>query len=267
MSFAIGFPHIDPVFLTVGSLQIRWYGIMYILGILFAWRRANKIIVKDPMGIKTTHTSDFITWAVIGVIAGGRLGFVLFYNLDYYLSHPLEILMTWEGGMSFHGGLVGVIVSLYLFCRRHRLEFLEFSDLLALTVPIGIGLGRMGNFINGEHWGRMTDVPWGMVFPLAGPESRHPSQLYEAFLEGIVVFAIIASVNAVWNLRLYRKGACAGLFGVFYALARIISEQYRDPDGYIGPFTLGQAYSIPMIFIGGGLIWHAFRKQNPQQPS
>jgi len=262
MATAIFFPNFDPVMISIGLLDIHWYGMMYMLAILFAWWYANRIIKKDPMTVTTTHTGDFIAWTVVGVIVGGRLGFVLLYQLEYFFAHPLEIFKVWKGGMSFHGGFVGVLTTLYFYSRYHKIKLFEFVDLLALSAPMGIAFVRFGNFINGEHWGRVTDVPWAMIFRHVDMQPRHPSQLYEALLQGLLLFALINLANTQWNLRRKYIGACSGLFAILYAGIRAITEQFRDPDGYFGPLTLGQAYSIPIVVLGVFLIWNAFRNSN-----
>ena len=264
---ALFFPTIDPVLVSIGSLDIRWYGLMYLLGILFAWQYANWLIKKDPLTVTSAQTSDFISWTVIGIVVGGRLGWVLFYHPLYYLDHPLEIFMTWKGGMSFHGGLLGVMTALYFFSKKHKIQVLELMDLLALTVPMGISFGRLGNFINGEHWGRITDVPWGMIFPRAGFEPRHPSQLYEAFFEGLLIFILLNLANRIWALRRYYRGVLSGLFALLYGTARCFCEYFREPDGYFGGLTMGQAYSLPMIAVGAILIGVALRKSHVQKPT
>lgn len=250
----------DPIALSLGPLTVRWYGILYVLGILLAWKMAHRLIRQEPLGLTPTLLGDFILWAVVGIVLGGRLGFVLFYSPLHFLHHPLEIFMTWQGGMSFHGGCLGVIMALYAFCRVRNIPFLLFLDLVALVVPLGIALGRVGNFINGEHWGRPTEVPWAMIFPYADATPRHPSQLYEALLEGLLLFGVLIISNRRWTLRRCYPGFCAGLFGLLYALNRSIAEVFRDPDGYWGWLTMGQAYSLPLAFMGIVLMVYGVKK-------
>lgn len=267
MSLSLLFPNFDPVMLSIGPLSIRWYGLMYVLAILFTWWYSVRIIRKEPLTVHPQHMGDLVSWAVLGVIIGGRLGYCFFYAPGYFLQNPLEIFMTWEGGMSFHGGLGGVLIVIYLYARSQKAPLLEYFDLLALGVPMGIAFGRLGNFINGEHWGRVTDMPWGMIFPAAGLDPRHPSQLYEAALEGVLVFLLINVANHIWHLRVRYIGVLSGLFGVLYALTRCISEVFRDPDGYMGSLTLGQAYSIPVFFGGVALIAYGLLKDTSRAQS
>jgi phosphatidylglycerol---prolipoprotein diacylglyceryl transferase len=256
-------PQIDPVIVEIGPLAIRWYGLMYLLGFLAAWFIIRHLARRRGLPVSGETLNDLLFYAIIGLLLGARLGYSLFYNASYYFSHPLRILAVWEGGMSFHGGLLGVILAVIIYLRRHRLPLLQTGDLLVAAAPIGLGLGRIGNFINGELWGRVTDVPWGMVFPGAGPEPRHPSQLYEAFLEGGVLFLIL------WLL--HRRNAPAGVplcsFFLFYGLFRFLVEFYRQPDAHLGFLwggaTMGQLLSLPMILLGGAglLVLHLRRKR------
>jgi phosphatidylglycerol---prolipoprotein diacylglyceryl transferase len=257
-------PQIDPVIVEIGPIAIRWYGLMYLLGFLAAWLVIRHLAKRRGSPLTGEALSDLLFHAIIGLLLGARLGYSLFYNFSYYLSHPLKILAVWEGGMSFHGGLLGVIVAVLLYVRRHRLPLLQTGDLLVAAAPIGLGLGRLGNFINGELWGRVTDVPWGMVFPGAGPYPRHASQLYEALLEGLVLFLIL------WQL--HRRNAPAGVplscFFLFYGIFRFAVEFYRQPDAHLGFLwagaTMGQLLSLPMILAGGaGLVILHFRSKRP----
>jgi phosphatidylglycerol:prolipoprotein diacylglycerol transferase len=223
------FPNIDPVIFQVGPLQVRWYGLMYVLGFAATLLLVHHQIKKSNLKEIAVHFENPNLVLIISLILGGRLGYVLFYNLPYYLKHPLEVLATWQGGMSFHGGMLGLIAGAIIFCRRKNLDFWQVIDLYTVTIPIGLGLGRIGNFINGELYGRMTDVSWGMVFPGGGPFPRHPSQLYEAFLEGVVLFLIL------WFLKEKQKppfswppGSMGALFLVFYGVFRIIVEFFRS---------------------------------------
>ncbi|WP_338664272.1 prolipoprotein diacylglyceryl transferase [Pararoseomonas sp. SCSIO 73927] len=252
---AILFPAFDPVALAVGPFVVRWYALAYIAGIVIGWQVARRLIPKAPAAGTAEAMDDFVTWATLGIILGGRLGYVLFYRPDILLSAPWEVLYLWHGGMSFHGGAAGVIIALALFCHRRGIPFLLFSDRVTSVVPIGLGLGRLANFINGELWGRVTDVPWGMIFPHVGPEPRHPSQLYQAALEGLVLLVILQWIVRTPRLRA-RPGFTAGAFLAGYGVARIIGELFRQPDlqlGFLlGGATMGQLLSIPMVIAG---VW------------
>lgn len=256
------YPEIDPVIISIGFIKIRWYGVMYVLGFAAAY-----FLVLRQLKIFKWHRllnlfDNLNLYLILGVIFGGRLGYVLFYQPAYYFSHPLEILATWEGGMSFHGGLLGTLLAGLFFCRRHELDYWKAADLYVVTAPIGLGLGRLGNFINGELYGRITDAPWGMIFPNGGPLPRHPSQLYEAFLEGLVLFVILWSFKGKpWqkdSSRLWPHGSMLGLFLVCYGVFRIIIEFFRQPDPYLGEvflgMTMGQLLSTGMI-AAGVLLW------------
>jgi len=267
MSFVLPFPVFDPVAIQVGPLAIRWYALAYVAGILLGWLFARQIVRRDRLWgsrqrPEARDIDDLVTWVTIGVVLGGRLGFVLIYNPAYYLNHPLEALMLWRGGMAFHGGLLGVIVAVVLFCRARGIAALPVLDVLAGVVPIGLFFGRIANFINGELWGRTTTVPWGMVFPGAGPLPRHPSQLYQAALEGLVLFAVIAVAIRMGALR--RPGLALGIFGTGYGLARIVGEAFRMPDpqlGFLfGPVTMGMLLSVPMVLIGLAFVVVALRR-------
>ncbi len=261
--WAIAFPAIDPVLLHIGPIAIRWYALAYIAGLVLGWRYLIWLAGKSDGRIKPIDADDFLVWATFAVILGGRLGYVLFYKPDYYFSNPSEIFKTWQGGMSFHGGLLGVFLATVWFTRKRKIPFLAFMDLAAVVVPIGLMFGRIANFINGELWGRVSDVPWAMVFPGAGPFPRHPSQLYEAFLEGFVLLAIMhfAWRNESWRAR---AGALSGTFLIGYGLARIVVEFFREPDAYLGFLfagaTMGQLLSVPMIVVGIGLIVYARKR-------
>jgi phosphatidylglycerol:prolipoprotein diacylglycerol transferase len=262
----LSFPHIDPVIFAIGPLQVRWYGLMYVLG--FA---ASLLLVKHQIkkfGFKEldVHFENLNLVLIISLVLGGRLGYVLFYNLPYYFSHPSEVLATWQGGMSFHGGMLGVIIGGIIFCRIKGLEFWRVADFYTVTIPIGLGLGRIGNFINGELYGRVTDVSWGMVFPGGGPLPRHPSQLYESFLEGLVLFIIL------WILKdrqyppsSWPSGTMVSLFLILYGIFRIGVELFREPDaqlGFIaGGMTMGQLLSSLMIV--AGIVIFLIRKKQP----
>jgi len=250
------YPQIDPVIVRIGPLAVRWYGMMYLAGFICAYLAIRALARMRKLPLDKEKISDLLFWCVLGVVAGGRFGYTLFYNAGYYLSHPLEIFAVWQGGMSFHGGLLGVIVAALLFCRRHRLPVLATGDVLVAAAPIGLGLGRLGNFINGELWGRTTDLPWGMVFPGAGALPRHPSQLYEMTLEGVVLFLLL------WVLHVRRTTAGIPFFSFFlgYGVFRFLVEFVREPDAQLGFLwggaTMGQLLSLPMVLFGvAGLLW------------
>lgn len=261
---AIPFPDIDPIALSIGPLAIRWYALAYIAGFLIGWRWCVMLTKRPPHLVAPELFDAFLTWAIIGTILGGRLGFILFYNLPYYAANPLEVLKVWQGGMSFHGGFLGVTAAMYLFARRHGLAFFGLTDIVAAAAPIGLFFGRIANFVNGELWGRPADVAWAVIFPHAGPEPRHPSQLYEAVLEGLVLFVILALTVTVWK-QLRRPGFVTGLFLAGYALGRIVSEFFRQPDpqlGFLwGGATMGQLLSIPMLLVGIGLAVWAWKRR------
>ena len=254
------FPHIDPVLIHIGPLAIRWYGLMYLLGFLAAYGLIRHLSRLRDLALDADGAADLIFYGAIGVVAGGRLGYVLFYNPGWYLDHPLETFAIWQGGMSFHGGLLGVVVATLLFCRRRQLSVLLTGDILVTAATIGLGLGRLGNFINAELWGRVTDLPWGVVFPGAGAAPRHPSQLYQAGLEGAVLFLIL-----YW---LHRRRSPVGVpfFGFFlgYGIFRFLVEFVREPDAHLGYLwggaTMGQLLSLPMILFGVIGLVSAYRR-------
>lgn len=257
MILVIPFPVIDPVLVNLGPLPIRWYALAYIVGLVLGWAYARRLVTRESLWQGLPRPSpnsldDLLVYMAIGVVCGGRLGYVLFYNLDFYLAHPAEALVVWKGGMSFHGGLIGAACGIALFARRAGLPILTVSDLCAAVTPIGLFLGRLANFIKPELWGRSTDVPWAMVFPGAGPLPRHPSQLYEAMLEGIVLFVLLALAVRAGGLR--RPGLVTGIFAVGYGIARIICEFFREPDpqlGFLfGGATMGMLLSLPLIAAG-----------------
>lgn len=252
----IPFPAIDPVIFEIGPFAIRWYALAYVVGLLVAWWMMVRMAKKPPYAIETKDIDDFLVWATFGVVIGGRLGQVLFYHPDYYFANPGEILKVWKGGMAFHGGILGVAVAGLLFARKRGIRPLHLADLMACASPVGLFLGRIANFINGELWGRPTDVAWAMEFPRGGPIPRHPSQLYEAVLEGLVLFLIVNWLARNEALR-RRPGFLTGVFIGGYGIARSIAEFTREPDGWIGPLTMGQAYSVPMILIGLVLVLRA----------
>jgi len=252
------FPSIDPIALELGPLAIRWYSLAYVAGILLGWWIIMGEHAKRPLAnLSKKAIDDMVVYAVIGIILGGRIGYCLFYKPEFYLQHPLQILRVWEGGMSFHGGFTGFVLAFYFFCRKYKIQFLALMDLMACVAPIGIGLGRLANFINGELWGRVTDSPLGMVFPHGGLLPRHPSQLYEFMLEGLLLFIIMMILLKKTNLR-NRVGVLAGLFCIGYGFGRIICEFFREPDAFLGFLfagaTMGQLLSLPMIAVGVYLL-------------
>jgi phosphatidylglycerol:prolipoprotein diacylglycerol transferase len=264
------FPDIDPVAFAIGPLVVRWYALAYLGGVLLgalyahALLRQKSLWYRNAPPFEAPAIWDFAFWAVIGIVVGGRLGYVLFYNLPLYAAHPLDALKLWDGGMSFHGGLIGIMVAIVLFVRNKGGNVLSGLDLLAAVGPIGLFLGRVANFINGELYGRETTLPWGVVFPTGGPLPRHPSQLYEGLLEGLVMFLILRVVTHVFR-GLRRPGLTAGVFGMWYAISRILVEFVRIPDpqlGYLfdGWVTMGQILSVPVFLAGLGLAIYALRK-------
>jgi len=261
MFFALPFPAIDPIIFSIGPVAVRWYGLAYVAGLMLGIYALRKMAeAKPPHPVNRRQAEDLLVWVLLGVILGGRFGFALFYGLPYYLEHPLEIVTgITKGGMSFHGGLLGVILATILYARRHKIELLQLADLVACASPIGLFFGRIANFINGEHFGHVTTVPWAMVFPLGGDLPRHPSQLYEAGLEGLALLIIL---HIFWRrdaIRM-RAGTLTGIFLIGYGLARIAMEFFRVPDGYVGFLTIGQALSIPMILAGIGFIAYARKR-------
>lgn len=260
------FPQIDPVLIHLGPLSIRWYAVAYVAGVFGGWwllkkfntrKNGEALLAEKPL-------DDIIVYSILGIILGGRIGYVLFYNLPLYLDHPLEALKVWQGGMSFHGGLLGMIGAMILFARRYKISFLELMDRCAIVAPIGIFFGRLANFINGELWGRTTDVPWAMIFPTGGELPRHPSQLYEAATEGLLLFLILFTL-ALRTKILDKIGALSGLFLIGYALARTFCEQFREPDAQIGflfgHLTMGQLLSAPLLLGGAYLLWASCRSK------
>jgi phosphatidylglycerol:prolipoprotein diacylglycerol transferase len=257
---AIPFPEIDPIIFSIGPLAIRWYALAYIVGMVLGWRWILRLNTNAGEPIKKEKWDDALVWIAIGVILGGRLGYVLFYNASFYFSNPGEALKVWQGGMSFHGGCLGVTVAMVLFARRHKLPLLTFADLISAAVPIGLFFGRIANFINAELYGRNTDVAWAFVFPGGGPNPRHPSQLYEAALEGALLFLLL---NWLVKRRdaFAKPGMITGTFLLGYAAARALVELFRQPDAHIGflagGITMGQLLSLPMIVGGLYLVWRA----------
>ncbi|AQT05213.1 prolipoprotein diacylglyceryl transferase [Acetobacter persici] len=258
------FPQFDPVLVHLGPLAIRWYALSYIVGIVLGVSLLRRLVPLAPRAATTEQADDFLGWVTLGVLLGGRLGYVLFYQPGYYLTHPLSILQVWKGGMSFHGGALGVIVAMALFAWRNKINFLAFADRVTVAVPVGLGLGRIANFINGELWGREApaSLPWAMIFPNAGPIPRHPSELYEALTEGLLLFSVMFLVSRRQSVR-ERPGFLAGLFLAGYACARSFCEFFREPDAFLGflpgGVTMGQVLCVPMLAAGVALMLHARR--------
>ena len=265
MLFATLYPHLDPVLLQIGPFAIRWYALAYVLGLLAGWRYCVWLGSLPPMPLGRGLFDDFLVWAVLGVILGGRVGYVIFYNGPEYLQDPLKIFMVWQGGMSFHGGLIGVILAMILFARSRGLPFFALADVLACATPIGLFFGRLANYNNGELFGRVSDVPWALVFDRGGAEPRHPSQLYEAALEGVVLFLILLFLARFTPAR-GKLGLLSGVFLTGYGLSRFLVEFFREPDPQLGFLamhtTMGQLLSLPMIVMGLIFIWRA--KPAPQ---
>jgi phosphatidylglycerol:prolipoprotein diacylglycerol transferase len=264
---AIPFPDFDPVLVQVGPVAIRWYGLAYVAGILLGWVYARVIVRSQrlwggPAPMTPLDIDDFVLWASIGVILGGRIGYVLFYNPANFASHPIEIIQPWKGGMSFHGGFAGVVVAVVLFARSRNIPVLSLGDVICAVYPIGHFLGRIANFVNGELWGRSTDVAWAMVFPAAGPLPRHPSQLYEAALEGLLLLIVLGLL--IGNGALKRPGLVIGVFAAGYGVMRCFCELFREPDSQLGflwgGVTMGMLLSLPLLLAGLSLIWNAFRR-------
>jgi phosphatidylglycerol---prolipoprotein diacylglyceryl transferase len=266
---ALTFPNIDPVVLQIGPVAIRWYGLAWIAGIVFAWWYAKRQVSNEalwPAGktpCKPADIDDFLIWAALGTLIGGRIGYVLFYDFAVFMDNPLRIFALWEGGMSFHGGFLGTTLSMILFARSRGINVWSLFDVVAAGVPVGLGLVRVANFINSELWGRPTDVAWGVIFPNGGPFPRHPSQLYEAALEGLVLFVMLRMLTH-WSLQLRSPGLIAGTFVAGYGLSRIIVEFYREPDAHIGYLagnwlTMGMVLSLPMVIVGLWAVMSARR--------
>ena len=261
------FPDIDPVAFAIGPLAVHWYGLAYVAGIMIGWLYARKLIDRptlwkgDAAPMTKTHLDDFLVWIAVGIVIGGRTGYVLFYDLPVMLENPIRIIQIWNGGMSFHGGLMGAIVAMILFARKNVIPVWSMFDIIAAVVPIGLLFGRIANFINGELWGRLSSAPWAIVFPTGGPFARHPSQLYEAALEGIVLLLLLASL--IFGIKAFKKpGLIAGIFVMGYGLSRIFVEFFREPDAQLGYLlgtnwlTMGMVLSSPMVLIG---LWAALR--------
>ncbi len=257
-------PIIDPIIFQIGPLAIRWYSLAYVAGLIFAWLIIKYLNKQSKLFDEKKVGDDFFMYEIFSIILGGRLGYVIFYNLPFYFKHPIDIFKIWEGGMSFHGGLIGVLIGTYLLCKKHKINYLSFMDLLATVAPIGLFFGRIANFINLELYGRITTSKLGIVFPNAGDMPRHPSQLYEAVLEGLLLFIILFSLANFTNIRKY-KGCLSGIFLIGYGISRFTVEFFREPDiqiGYIMKyFTLGQLLTIPIIVAGTLLIIHSLKNK------
>jgi phosphatidylglycerol:prolipoprotein diacylglycerol transferase len=261
------YPNIDPVALQIGPLKIHWYGIMYLVAFGAAWWLGTLRAKKPNSGWTAEQIADVVFYGAMGTVLGGRIGYTLFYGFEKFAHDPLSIFRVWEGGMSFHGGLMGVLVAMWLFGRKHKRHFFDITDFIAPLVPVGIAAVRFANFINGELWGKVTDLPWGMVFPTGGPLPRHPSQLYEMFLEGIVLFIIVWFFSAKPRPRM----AVSGVFALGYGCFRFLVEFIREPDaqlGYLafGWVTMGQILSTPLIILGVALLWLAYRGKPKSHP-
>ncbi|MBO4318455.1 MAG: prolipoprotein diacylglyceryl transferase [Mailhella sp.] len=253
------YPDIDPVALTLGPLSVHWYGVMYVLAFLAGWLLGRIRAARPGSVLSPGDMDDLATWIMIGVILGARIGYVLFYGRSAFFADPAEIFRIWNGGMSFHGGLAGVITAVFLWCRKRGKKFLPSMDFLAPLAPPGLFFGRIGNFINAELWGKATDAPWGMVFPGAGPLPRHPSQLYEACLEGLLLFAVLWA----YSRKKRREGSVCGMFLMLYACFRGFAEFFRMPDAHIGylaggMLTMGHVLCMPMLLLG---LWLVFRPE------
>jgi phosphatidylglycerol:prolipoprotein diacylglycerol transferase len=268
----IAFPTFDPVAIAIGPIVIRWYALAYIGGIVFGWIYARALVKSErlwggPAAMTLPQLDDFILWVTVGIILGGRTGYVLFYNLPFFIQHPAEILELWKGGMSFHGGFMGCVIAVMWFARMTGISILSLGDITTAVGPIGLFLGRIANFINSELWGRPADpdLPWAMIFPNGGPLPRHPSQLYEAGLEGILLFTVLAVMIRFGALK--RPGLILGSFIALYGLARIAGEHFREPDpqlGFLwGGLTMGMLLSVPMVIAGAIIIVAAWRRKSP----
>jgi phosphatidylglycerol:prolipoprotein diacylglycerol transferase len=272
MLFSLPFPAIDPVLIEWGPLVIRWYALAYIAGVVLGWWLILSLTkhaelfnsIKPP---SAGDIDDFLLWAMLGIVLGGRLGFVLFYNLAFYMQNPMQVFQIWHGGMSFHGGMAGLVLAAYAFSHKRKLSFLTMVDIIAVVAPIGLFFGRIANFVNGELFGRPSNVPWAVIFPRGGNVPRHPSQLYEAALEGVLLFIMLMS--AVFIFRIFRRpGMASGLFLLFYGLARSTAEFFREPDAQLGflfdGITMGQVLSAPMIIAGFLIVIYALTRSAKQ---
>src|SRR3954454_8047424 len=267
MLLALPFPNFDPVLLQLGPFAIRWYALSYIAGILLGWLYARALIRNDrywggPAPMSATDFDDFIVWVTLGIILGGRIGYVLFYNPEYFAAHPLESFELWKGGMSFHGGFTGCVLAVILFAKSRGIPVFSLGDVICAVGTIGVLLGRLANFVNGELWGRASDVPWAMVFPSGGPLPRHPSQLYEATFEGLGLLLLLAICIRMGVLK--RPGLTVGIFAVGYAIARSFCELFREPDAQLGflcgGLTMGMLLSVPLLLFGIAMILIALKR-------
>lgn len=259
------FPAIDPVFLRVGPLQFRWYGLMYVIGFILGYFIIRTEARRKKLALDNEAVADLIFYLAVGVVLGGRIGYVLFYDLTSYISNPLKIFYVWEGGMSFHGGLLGVTVAAFVFSKVRKTSFIDIGDMAAVAAPVGLGLGRIGNFINGELFGRVTSVPWGMIFPAGGPVPRHPSQIYEALLEGLLLFLLVRFISRAIDAR----GVAMAAFLAGYALFRSFVELFRQPDSQLGlfwgHFSMGQLLSLPVFIASVSMIVWIYMKKRKKE--
>lgn len=258
----LNYPKIDPVIFSIGPAKVHWYGLMYVIGFAAVWFFGQMRAKKSWSPIKPEAIEDLVTYGALGVILGGRIGYILFYNFSEFLSNPLILFKIWQGGMSFHGGMLGVFVAMWFFAKKNQCSMLQLTDIIAPLAPIGLGAGRIGNFINSELWGQTTEVPWAMIFPNGGPLARHPSQLYEAFLEGLILFILLW----LYSRKKRPVGTATGLALFFYGSFRFIVEFYRMPDAQLGYLaldwvTMGQILSLPMIIIGIALFYYTNNKK------
>lgn len=269
LSALMPFPEIDPIAFSLGPIAVHWYGLAYVAGILCGWLYARRMVANDALWphnkspITATHLDDFLVWVAIGIVLGGRIGYILFYDFAAIVENPIRAIEIWNGGMSFHGGFLGATLAMVMFARRNGIPVLSMFDIVAAVVPFGLFFGRLANFINSELWGRLSDVPWAVVFPTGGPFSRHPSQLYEAALEGVLLLAVLAAL--VFGLKAFKKpGFISGAFVCGYGLSRIFVEFFREPDAQLGYLafnwvTMGMLLSLPMVALG---LWFMLRARS-----
>jgi len=256
------YPHINPVAIKIGVLKIHWYGLMYLFSFIIGGLLMKIRVQTFKLGWSNEQLLDLIFYGAVGVVLGGRIGYILFYNLSYYLQNPLHMAEVWDGGMSFHGGMLGVFLAVLYWCKKYKQRFFFITDFIAPVIPIGLAAGRLGNFINGELWGRVTDVPWAMIYPQAGPQPRHPSELYEFMLEGVVLFIVLW----IYSSRRPPRMAVSGAFMLGYGVFRFVCEYFRQPDAQLGFvafgwMTRGQELCIPMMIIGLLLLWLAYNRR------
>lgn len=259
---ALRFPEIDPVAVALGPISIRWYALAYIAGLLIGWQYVKWLTRRGYSQLTALQVDDFLVWATVGVVLGGRLGYILFYRPDILVDDPIAVLKVWQGGMSFHGGMLGVIIAFFAYARRQGISVFDISDPVSAATPIGLFFGRIANFINGELFGRTSDAPWAMIFPAGGPDPRHPSQLYQAGLEGLLLFTVMTISLVRWRSDRYR-GLLTGIFLAGYGITRLVGELFRQPDSHIGfvggIVTMGQILSVPMVAFGIWLVLRARR--------